>query len=253
MDAAPGPEAAPEAAQEPPAALSTPGSQAAPSPAGTAAPLTRPPAGAVASPPAPAPLPAVQATPSSRPTPLPRAPSRPPVSDVPSPVPLPVPEEPAAPEEAPAPSSPEPAPEEAAPEAQAELPPEPARLLSEIATAVPPLYEAYEAYLERKEDGGAELTPADEQLRDELEAFEESAERVRRHLREGFFARTRHRLRRTDEAARRAELGKRLDALRASAGRVDRLMGEVQPDAEIRRQWQEIRRRGQRLGEILAR
>ncbi len=191
-----------------------------------------------------------------RPTPQPRltpSPSQRPSSP---PAPLPTPE-PEPQEETPAPR-PEPTPDsggEAAPEVAppAEGPGGPAHLVTEIVDGVPRLAEAYEAFLERKEDGGAELTPADEQLREELEVFLEGAERVRSHLRDGFLARTRQRLRRTDEAGRRAELLRRVDALRASGARVDRLMSEIQPDGDVRQLWQELRRRGQRLAAQIGR
>jgi eukaryotic-like serine/threonine-protein kinase len=199
------------------------------------------PVAAQAQPPQPTPQPRITPPPSQRPA-------------TSTPVPLPTPE-PAPQEEIPAPVQ-ETAPgptgetEEVEP---ADGPTGPARLVNEIVDGTPRLAEAYEAFLERKEDGGAELTPADERLREELEAFLEAAERVRNHLRDGFIARTRHRLRRADEPARRAELLKRLEALRASVGRVDRLMSEVQPDGDVPQLWQDLRRRGQRLTEQIGR
>src|SRR5262249_20578695 len=73
-----------------------------------------------------------------------------------------------------------------------------ARAAAELVAATDQLAEVYDSYLERKEDGGAELTPADEKLTEEIEALQESANRFHGRLKDGFFARTRSRMRRED-------------------------------------------------------
>lgn len=150
------------------------------------------------------------------------------------------PAEPAASQETPA-AEPEPT--------AGELPVEElSRLGSELVAASQKLGESYAAFLEQKEDGGAELTASDEKLQEELEALSDAADRFNNRFNEGVFARTRDRLRKTDQ---RTELVRRFRLLAAAAGRVERLMAEVQPGAEVRQDWQEVRHRWERAGRLL--
>lgn len=145
--------------------------------------------------------------------------------------------------ELPAPASPSPE----------EVPVGPVRPLEEVrqlAEALPgkssKLYDLYSDFLEKKEDGGAELTDTDEQLQEEIEVFGDAAAKLNRSFKEGFFVRMRGR-RPGDriEPARRnlAEHGRKVDAL----------MAQVQPGPEVRQAWSEVRRDWVRIVEILDR
>lgn len=175
-------------------------------------------------------------------------PAAPPPSSHPEPQPAPsISEE--APAKAPEPAAPvaeEPAPEPSVP-SEGELPYEELRRLSqELVTASEKLTETYEVFMEQKEDGGTELTPADEQLLEHIELMAEAGERLNKRFKDGFF--TRGRLRTPQN---RAEIANRLRALADTAGQLDRLMGQVQPSPEVRQDWQEVRRRWVRISEIL--
>jgi eukaryotic-like serine/threonine-protein kinase len=217
---------------------------------------------------APPPSPPVTSEPLTTVSAVPTATSQPPRPE-PSPtrpqqeVPKPVPSPPSSrPEPEPAPSvseeTPAKAPEPAAPIVN-EPAPEPSvpsggdlpydelrRVSQELVTASEKLIETYETFLEQKEDGGAELTEADGQLQNDLEAMVEAADRLNKRFKDGFF--TRGRLRTPQN---RAEIANRLRALTDTAGQVDRLMAQVQPGPEVRQDWQEVRRRWVRVNEIL--
>ncbi len=124
------------------------------------------------------------------------------------------------------------------------------RLAAELVTASEKLGETYGAFLEQKEDGGAELTEKDEKLQEELEVLAEAAGRFNKRVKEGIFVRTRDRFRRADP---QAEVVRRFGELATVGGRVDRLMSEVQPGPEVRQEWQEVRRRWERVTQILRR
>jgi len=108
------------------------------------------------------------------------------------------------------------------------------------------LGETYDNFLEQKEDGGAELTAADEQLQGNLETLTDAAESLDKRFKEGFF--TRGRLR---TPKNRTEIASRFRNLANTASQVDRLMAQVQPNADVRQDWKEVRRRWVRIGEIL--
>jgi hypothetical protein len=141
------------------------------------------------------------------------------------------------------------APEDSAPAGELPLE-ELRRLAAELVTASENLGETYAAFLEQKEDGGAELTEKDEKLQQELEVLAEAAGRFNKRVKEGIFVRTRDRFRRADP---QAEVGRRFGELAAVGGQVDRLMFEVQPGPEVRQDWQEVRRRWERVTQILRR
>jgi hypothetical protein len=131
--------------------------------------------------------------------------------------------------------------------AEGELPYDELRRVSqELVTASEKLTETYEVFMEQKEDGGTELTPADEQLLEQIELMAEAGERLNKRFKDGFL--TRGRLRTPQN---RTEILNRLRALADTAGQVDRLMGQVQPSPEVRQDWQEVRRRWVRISEIL--
>ncbi|MFL6232741.1 MAG: serine/threonine-protein kinase [Thermoanaerobaculia bacterium] len=211
--------------------------------------------------PAPAPVPAasgptpVQAetTVAANPAPQPAAPL---VSASP---PLPAPKRRESPKPAVSPeptvAAPAPAPEKAAPA------PEPApaqeealsqdlpRLTGELVERSEKLLDLYKGFLDKKEDGGAELTDADSQLKDEMDALTAAADRFNKRVNERFFVRAWDRLKRQDqqEAIRR-----RSQDVAGAVGRIDRLMAQVQPGPDVRQEWQEVRRRWARVTQVLA-
>ena len=101
-----------------------------------------------------------------------------------------------------------------------------------------------------REDGGAELTEADNQLKDEMDALSAAADRFNKRVNERFFVRAWDRLKRQDqqEAIRR-----RSQDVAGAVGRIDRLMAQVQPSPDVRQEWQEVRRRWTRLAQVSGR
>jgi serine/threonine protein kinase len=167
------------------------------------------------------------------------------------PEPTPVVQEPITPVETPAAPRPEPPPP--APEIQEEIPAAPVeelrRLGGELQAESAQLLETYLAFLETKEDGGADITDADEELEDLIEGFSETAEKLNTQLAGGgFFTRLRNR---KDKDARPL-LEKRFKALADRGVQVDRLMNQTQPGPEVRQAWQGIRTRWQRVGTIIS-
>ena len=184
-----------------------------------------------------------------------RQPANPPIPSSPAPRPIPASSveetpqrtEPAPLESSAAPEAPAPAPDLSAP--AGELPAEElSRLGGELVEHSEKLGEVYGAFLDQKEEGGAGLTPADEKLKDELEVLADVADRFNKRFNEGIFARTRDRLRKTDP---HAEMLRRFRELALVGLRVEKLMAEVKPGPEVRQEWQEVRRRWGRVGQIL--
>ncbi|HEV2851232.1 MAG TPA: protein kinase [Thermoanaerobaculia bacterium] len=213
-----------------------------PSPAVTAEPLTT-----VAAAPAPVSQPPRPVPSETRSQEMPK-PAAPPPSSRPEPAPSVSEETPAkAPEpSAPAAEEPEPEPVPSVP-STGELPYDELRRVSEeLVAASEKLGETYDNFLEQKEDGGAELTETDEELRSGLETLTDAADRLNKRFKEGFF--TRGRLR---SPQNRTEIANRFRALADTAGQVDRLVAQVQPGPEVRQDWKEVRRRWVRIGEIL--
>ncbi len=177
----------------------------------------------------------------------------------PAPARTPVPEPTAPPVPTPQethPAEPRPTPEETASDfapsvpLSGELPYEELRSVSdELVAESEKLGETYGEFLDKKEDGGAELTDADNQLKDELESLTDAATRLNKRFKEGFFSRiTRSRL---SSPENRVEIAKRLQTLADTARRVEHLMAQVQPGPEVRQGWGEVRRRWVRLGELM--
>jgi serine/threonine protein kinase len=200
---------------------------------------------ATAQPSAPAPAPRTREMPKpASPSPsAPTVPSLPPATVEPEPPPPARTEPPAEP-------SPEPpAAELQTPPSADELPLEELRRLgSELVTASEKLGESYVAFLEQKEDGGADITASDEKLQEELELLTDAASRFHNRFKEGIFLRTRDRVRKTDQ---RADILRRFRDLATVAGRVEALITQVQPSPEVRQDWLEVRRRWTRTAEIL--
>ena len=153
-------------------------------------------------------------------------------------------------EDTPAPPRPEPSPPvQVAEEIPAAPVEELRRLGGELQAESAQLLETYLAFLEQKEDGGADITDADEELESLIEAFSETAEKLNTQVAGGgFFARIRNR---KDKDAR-PQLEKRFKALADRGVQVDRLMNQVQPGPEVRQAWQGIRIRWQRVGTIIS-
>jgi eukaryotic-like serine/threonine-protein kinase len=245
-------ERAPESAAAGAMAQPSPASQPAPSPATTSS--SAPPAAAVSSPPQ-------QPVAAARPEPPPSATevrSRPSPRKTPPPVPAPAPPPAATPPLATAgePSVAAPLSSEAAEPLQEE-PPAPGeapiqelrRLSAQLERRSGNLVEVYGQFLDRKKDGGAEPSEADQKLKNELDEFNDAAIKFNQQLKNGFFARLR-RLGRSGED--RAQLRHRLKTLAELGGQVQQLLAEIHPGPAVQHAWQEVRHRWRRVGEILA-
>jgi tRNA A-37 threonylcarbamoyl transferase component Bud32 len=178
---------------------------------------------------------AVPVTQPPRPAPAPER------REIPKPArPEPVAAEPSVEKAAPAPAEPAPVqetpPEPVAGDLSQDLP----RLAGELVERSEKLGELYEDFLGKKEDGGAELTEADGQLKDEIEALAEEASRFNKGINKSFFARTWSHLKKSDQ---QADVLRRSQGFEAALGRVERLMAQTRPGPEVRQEWQEIRRR----------
>ncbi len=142
-----------------------------------------------------------------------------------------------------------PTPETAEPDLPAAPIEELRRLGGEIEASSGHLLEAYQAYLTQKEEAGGEITDHDEELEEWIESFVGSAESLNKQIQGGGFL---ARLRRRGDTESRPQLGKRVKELANDAARIEALMAQTQPSAEVRRAWQELRLRGQRVGRIAA-
>ena len=193
--------------------------------------------------------------PTATPTATPVAERKLPTRSIPPPLPEPTPivqEEPApVPTPTPAPAPVQPA--EPEPTVSQEIPAAPIEELQRLGGTLQAdsarLLETYVAFLEKKEEGGADITDEDEELEELIEGFSETAEKLNNQLQGGgFFARLRNR---KDRDAR-PQLQKRFKTLADRGAQVDRLMNQVQPGPEVRQAWQEIRRDWQRAGTIIS-
>jgi serine/threonine-protein kinase len=173
----------------------------------------------------------------------------------PAPVVVPVEDVEVRTEPEPTPAEPEAAPSSTDPEPAAEDPPteEMRQTASDLLAASHHLVELYEVFLEQKEDGGADLTEADERLQEELEVFVGAAETFNKQFKDGAFARARNRFRSRSEAEARNEMRRRARELAMSGGRVEALMAQVQPSPEVRQSWNEVKRGWQRIARIAGR
>jgi hypothetical protein len=132
-------------------------------------------------------------------------------------------------------------------------PPGPARfqelhtIAAELDLKSAELVDSYKEFLDKKEDGGAELTPQDEKLRDDLDAFQDAAENFDKQFQVGRFARIWGR--RADD---RARIGQRYRELTQLGQEVDQLMSQVRPSSDVRQSWGEVRSRWKRVGEIVS-
>jgi serine/threonine protein kinase len=153
--------------------------------------------------------------------------------------------------EPPAPAEPEPtveSPAPAEPSSGDEFPiDELRRLGGELVAESGHLLEVYEAFLEEKEDGGAEITEADEKLQAEMETLLETAERFNKRVKDGVLGRNKERLK---TAEGRDEVKRRARELALAASKVETLMAETRPGPAVKQSWQEVRRRWERVARI---
>jgi len=202
----------------------------------------------------PAPIQA-ETTVATNPAPQPAAPL---VSASPPPLPAPKRKEkesprPAASPEptvaAPAPEKPAPAPAEPAPAQEGALPQNLPQLTGELVERSDKLLRLYKEFLDKKKDGGAGLTDADNQLEDQINELDTAADRFNKRVNEHFFVRAwdRLKLQNQQEALRR-----RSQEIAGAVGHIDRLMAQVRPSADVRQEWQEVRRRWVRVTQLLA-
>ena len=207
----------------------------------------------------PAPAPAIE--PESEPIATSPAPSRTPAprTSAPRETPRPVfqepePAAPAPPETDPAPSSApfQPAEVEETPPAggTGEVPLDELRRLSgELSDGTARLFTAFQGYLEKKSDADQEITGDDEQLEEDLEALQSTAERFNGSFQNGMMSR----LRRMGRSGTDIEqLRRKLAKLDERGNRVETLINRVQPGGEVQQEWQGVRRRWKRVGQILS-
>ncbi|HEY4591610.1 MAG TPA: hypothetical protein VIJ61_04335, partial [Thermoanaerobaculia bacterium] len=76
-----------------------------------------------------------------------------------------------------------------------------------------------------------------------------AADRLNKRVNERTFVRAWDRLKGQDQ---REAIRRRAQDIAASAGHIDRLMAQVQPSADVRQEWQEVRRRWARVTQMLA-
>jgi len=186
-------------------------------------------------------MPTVSASPQPLPGPSPRRKEIPkPASPEPTvAAPAPAPEKPA----------PAPAPAEPAPTQEKALPQNLPQLTGELVERSDNLLSLYKEFLDKKKDGGAELTDADDQLESQINELETAADRLNKRVNERLPVRVWDRLKRQDpqEAIRRHS-----QDIADAMSRIDRLMAQVQPSSEVRQEWQEIRRLWGRMAQMLA-
>jgi tRNA A-37 threonylcarbamoyl transferase component Bud32 len=187
-------------------------------------------------------IPATVTSQPPRPAPAPERPEtpRPARPEPAAEEPVPEPSKPAAAEPAPAQEAPA---EPAAGDLSQDLP----RLAGELVETSEKLGELYGDFLGRKEDGGAELSQADDQLKDEIEALAEEADHFNKGINKSFFARTWSHVKRSDQ---QADVLRRAQSFVAALGRVEKLMAQVQPGAEVRQGYQEVRQRWTQIARI---
>ncbi|HEX6904257.1 MAG TPA: serine/threonine-protein kinase [Thermoanaerobaculia bacterium] len=227
--------------------------------AGPAAPPASVPTGTpaqVSAPLVPTPVPAAPATENkadlqpSQPLPSSKQERPRPAAPTPAPQTLPEPETTER-SQPPAPAEPEPtveAPAPAEPSSDGEFPiDELRRLGGELVAESGHLIEVYETFLEEKEDGGAEITAADEKLQEEMEALLETAERFNKRVKDGVLGRNKERLK---TAEGRDEVKRRAREMALAAAKVEALMAETRPGPAVKQSWQEVRRRWERVARI---
>jgi eukaryotic-like serine/threonine-protein kinase len=150
---------------------------------------------------------------------------------------------------APAPEKTVPAPVEPAPAQEEALPQNLPQLTGELVERSDKLLRLYKEFLDKKKDGGAELTDADNQLEDQINELDTAADRFNKRVNERFFVRAWDRLKRQDQ---QEALRRRSQDITGAVAHIDRLMVQVQPSADVRQEWQEVRRRWGRVAQLLA-
>jgi type IV secretory pathway VirB10-like protein len=118
------------------------------------------------------------------------------------------------------------------------------KLAGDLVETTEKLIDVYKDHLGKKEDGGTELTDADNQLTDEIEALADQADHFNKGVNKNVFARTWSHMKKTDQ---QADVLRRAQEFTAQMTKVEKLMGQVQPGSEVRQGWQEVRRRWGRV------
>jgi len=122
-------------------------------------------------------------------------------------------------------------------------------LANDILEASSNLSSAYKDFLGEKEDAGSELTPADDQLEEELSSFEDAADGLYKGAKAGFISRFR-RLRGENPEAAQRRVGQRFVELKRAERKVDELMLQVQPSPKVRQLWRQIRQQIRQVGAL---
>jgi eukaryotic-like serine/threonine-protein kinase len=121
------------------------------------------------------------------------------------------------------------------------------RLAAELDTKSGDLVDRYKEFLSKKEDGGAQLTKNDEQLKDDLEAFQDAAVTLDKQFQVGRWGRMFG-----HKADDRRKTNQNFRRLAGLGPQIHQLMNEVRPGREVRQAWVEVRRRWKRVGTIVA-
>jgi hypothetical protein len=149
-------------------------------------------------------------------------------------------------------AAPAPAPEKApepAPAPEETLPQNLSQLTGELVQRSDKLLRLYKEFLDRKKDGGAELTEADDQLENQINELDTAADRLNKRVNERTFVRAWDRLKGQD---RQEAIRRRLQDIASAGAHIDRLMVQVRPSADVRQEWQEVRRRWVRVSQMVA-
>jgi tRNA A-37 threonylcarbamoyl transferase component Bud32 len=193
------------------------------------------------------PLPSFASPP--RPREMPKPAASPPARSQPPARPEPVTSEPTPTQAAtPAPAEPAPAPETPPEPTAGDLSQDLPQLAGELAESSDKLTDLYSDFLSKKENGGAQLTDADKQLKDEIEALSDAASHFNKGINKNFFARTWSHLK---GANRQADILQRAQGFAAALGRVEQRMAEARPGPEVRQGLHEVRRRWTRLAQMI--
>ena len=209
-------------------------------------PMAAPPAASRRVPPPPLPVAAQSATTTTTATSPPPKPAPPPSRAQA----MPKAASPEPPLSEPTPAKAEPAPAQEAPSepATAELSQDLPKLAGELVESSEKLTDLCKDFLGKKEDGGAQLTDADNQLKDEIEAMADAASHFNKGVNKNFFARTWSHLKRSDQ---QADLLQRSQGFVTALAHVEKRMAEVRPGAEVKQGLQEVRRRWARLAQMI--
>lgn len=122
------------------------------------------------------------------------------------------------------------------------------RLAGDLQTESAQLIDTYQAFLDAKDEADQEITDNDELLLEHIEELADTAERFHKQLEGGGFI-SRLRKRSGEDVMKVQQRSRDLDR---RGEQVEALMGQVQPNPDVRQAWQSIRRKWKRMVQIAA-